>query len=230
MSSEEDLVSMLERDYVKEGYLAKRELGVGYGIADLVLVKKDLVDSSNCSTRINYNQVSTIPNVDYFKILKKIPDIHSDGAPVSTSCIVEEVRLSKAFVQYNALKYLTENKFVLEISKNRYYKVNGWLPIAREVVAVEVKLKDWRRGYRQANRYKSFAHKVFLALPSSEAKKVDIDVLKECNVGLISYFAGENKKKILYAPRAEKVLNSHMCARALEYFWPEILSEQLVSV
>ena len=50
--------------------------------------------------------------------------------------------------------------------------VHEWRDILPEIVAVEVKVSDWRRATRQAARNRVFAHRVYVALPEAVATRV----------------------------------------------------------
>jgi len=56
-----------------------------------------------------------------------------------------------------------------------------------EVIAYEVKVKDWKSGLRQARNYRSFANRVYLALPLDRAVAVKKhrEIFKRFKVGLV---------------------------------------------
>jgi hypothetical protein len=60
-------------------------------------------------------------------------------------------------------------------------------PPFREIAAFEAKVKDWKSGLRQARSYRSFAHRVSLALPlgRAESMRKEIQVFRRFNVGLV---------------------------------------------
>jgi DNA-binding transcriptional ArsR family regulator len=62
----------------------------------------------------------------------------------------------------------------------------------REIVAYEVKVKDWKSGLRQALSYKSFANRTYLALPLDRADLVKKyhEVFRRFNVGLLGVGRG----------------------------------------
>lgn len=53
-------------------------------------------------------------------------------------------------------------------------------------VAVEAKISDWKNGLVQAQRYLLFSDYSYLALPEKNIKLVDIELLKEVGIGLLS--------------------------------------------
>ena len=57
-----------------------------------------------------------------------------------------------------------------------------------EICAFEFKLKDWRRAFFQATRYRNFAHRVYVVLPTSivhRAEKMH-EAFRVQNIGLLS--------------------------------------------
>lgn len=101
----------------------------------------------------------------------------------------------------NLLAYLEVNDFIEYdgevIKKNRKYKAH-----TRNLLSVEAKLNDWKSGFYQALRYKFFSHQSYLAYPEKNIHRVDLDLLKEHNIGLIS--VGDDKIRFISKPKTEK--------------------------
>lgn len=80
---------------------------------------------------------------------------------------------------------------------NRKYKAH-----TQNLFSVEAKLKDWKSGFYQACRYKFFSHKSYLAYPEKYIHRVDLNLLKENNIGLIA--VGQDSIRFIYKPKNEK--------------------------
>lgn len=52
---------------------------------------------------------------------------------------------------------------------------SAWQSILPEIVAIEAKVSNWKRGLAQARRNLLFAHKSFVALPAKTAKRLKAD-------------------------------------------------------
>jgi hypothetical protein len=65
-------------------------------------------------------------------------------------------------------------------------KVNGFIPIAQRVIAIEAKVSDWRKGAIQAKRHRSFANRVYLALSSDYVHRAQLEILRRHGIGLLS--------------------------------------------
>ncbi len=209
--TEKYFVSLLEKELSKNGYLTKREVGVGYGIADLVLFK---LDSNNCLIRKNHKQYKSIENEDYFRIFDLLPEM-GKRKKVDIEFIINRLKISRNTLKYKYLKKLQDDNFIKIIDDQYYYKINGWMPIAKEIIAIEAKLKNWKRGILQANRYKSFANKVYLAMPSSQEHLIDKKLLEKHEIGLIILNL-ENKGLEITNLKPKKALNKYKFNLAAE--------------
>ena len=183
--NETNFVDLLQTILENEGYLTQREVGVGYGVADLVIIKKSGVNTTNCKIRNTHRQLTPLLGEEYFRTLDHLPDEEHPYNGVEFSYIAEKSSLSRSYLKQTILRDLERYGYVKCINDKYYVKVNGWLPIANEMIAIEAKMTDWRRGVLQANRYKAFANRVYLAIPSGKSHLVDIPYLRNHNIGLI---------------------------------------------
>jgi len=224
--TEKSFVDQLEKIFANEGFLTKKELGVGYGVADLVLLK---IDPKKTALRYENKQFKPLLNESYFKVFQYLPDIKEKKEPISINKLIRKTELSDSFLKYKILKKLKKDKYIIEKGNNLYYKVNGWVPLAKEIIAIEAKLKDWKRGFYQANRYKAFADKTYLAIPSNISHLVNRDMLRKHNVGLITLDVDANKKRTLIVPKKKNPLNADKRNFAVEFFWTPNLKKKLLT-
>lgn len=221
-----DFVKKLEKTYKGEKFYTKREIGVGYGIADLVLFRPHI---SNCLKRIDFKQFKPLLNEGYFKIFNLLPNLNSKSKPLAFTEIIERTGYSHSFLKYKLLKDLKKAKYIKEINNNYYAKINGWLPIGKELIAIEAKLNDWKRGFYQANRYKAFADKTYLVVPPKISDLIEISLFKKHGVGLIIFDADTGKKQIELQAKSKQTLNVTKRDFASEYFWNLELRKQLAT-
>lgn len=225
--TEKAFVKRLERIFVTEGFLTKKEVGAGYGVADLVLIRKDKLNVRHCAIRRDYGQFVRLLREEYFKILSYLPEKDSKQDSVSLDYLVEKTHLSKSFLRYNILRTLEKNKYIKKENGNFYFKINSWMPIANEIIAIEAKIRDWKRGFIQANRYKFFADKVYLAVPPEVGHLVDKKLLKRHNVGLLILDMQVGKKKIALRCKMKEPLNNYKRNLAMEFFWGRRLLKEI---
>lgn len=222
--SESAFVDQLASTMPLRGYLCQKEVKTKHGFADLVLSK---LNTQKAKLRLEHNQLSSIPAQSYFFVLKKIPDQNSSKKPISISDLLSQTGLSNNTLKYKMLPYLTQHGYLKIISGNYYYKINGWVPLADEHIAVEAKLYDWKAGIFQALRYRSFAQKSYLAVPEETAHLVDINMLQKFNIGLISHNYSTKVTNILYECSNEDPWNADMSNYVSELFWKDLIETRL---
>jgi len=213
--TEKTFVKQLESIYKKEGFLTRQEVGVGYGVADLVLVK---LIPEQCAIRLRNKQLRPLLREDYFKIFRYLPEEKSGKKPAALDHLVKRTKLSRSFLKYHILRKLEHDGYIKKVDGSFYFKINGWMPIAEEIIAIEAKLKDWKKGFIQANRYKSFANKVYLALPANRAHLVNEVLLRRHNVGLIAFDSVASEIKKAVHPRTAQPHNVFKYDFAAEFF------------
>lgn len=97
---------------------------------------------------------------------------------------IREVELQKICGEYFRQKgFLTQEEvpFLLKVADLLcFHEGSG------ECIAVEVKVRDWRKALKQALVYQMMADRVYIALSNKYLKTVDCNLLVENAVGLIS--------------------------------------------
>lgn len=72
------------------------------------------------------------------------------------------------------LEELLSRGVVVKIGE-AYRLGNRWKCVLTDLVAIEVKVSDWRRGLQQASRNRLFAERSYLAVPLRTAKRIKHD-------------------------------------------------------
>lgn len=97
-------------------------------------------------------------------------------------------------------------------------------PAYDELVAVELKLRDWRKGLRQARRNQAFAHQSWLAI--TRAHEEAVALARQLGIGLV-VVTGEDVEVILeaqplnpIAPLETRVVSEQILERLLEKLAP----------
>src|SRR5680860_153826 len=144
-------VEQLQKFYENKKRLTLTEVNFSYGIPDLVLLD---IDKNKFGLRKKRKQWGTLLNRKYFEVLSTLPDIDDNSpTPILLNDIAERSGISQSYVRSSILKDLIAGGFVKSIDKG-YVKVNGWVPIAKKVTAIEAKLSDCcrRRIFGNATR------------------------------------------------------------------------------
>lgn len=160
------------------------EFKTGNGIADLVFT----TDLSKENIYLNdYGMMSLFVNL--FQQKKKLKK-----ELLYANCF-DKIQLKKLLtrLEYDDFIYVDGNNII----KRRNYKAH-----TQNLFSVEAKLNDWKSGFYQALRYKFFSHKSYLAYPKQYIHRVDLELLKENNIGLIS--VEHNSIRIIHNPKSEK--------------------------
>lgn len=177
IQSEAEMVKLLA-SALKQKFntdVSVQEFAGGYGIADLVFAKNFLAGT---------NTVSRTPINNYYalKSYLKLPQ----KTPFNVSDIINLSGTSKN-ISERVVSYLLKENYIYKEGKN-YYKSNIQFnnPI-KKLVAIEAKLKDWKKGILQARRYKSFTDECYLAILSRYEKNIDYTYLDKFGIGLILF-------------------------------------------
>src|SRR5262249_48839278 len=64
--------------------------------------------------------------------------------------------------------------------------VYGYWAATNDTVAVELKLRNWRKALQQALVYQLCSDYVFIAVPAATAERVDLEMLREHGIGLLA--------------------------------------------
>lgn len=156
------------------------EVDLGFGVADLVITK---LSSKVKSTSTYLNHFDAI----VYKIIETEKQITFEKIKEITKANHSSIN-SSLFKLIND-SYIKQNDSLIMFRK-------AYEGIAKDSIAIEAKLKNWKRALDQAFRYKWFAEKTFVILDSayiSPAAK-NIDKFKLYNVGLAEI---DNKGKII---------------------------------
>jgi hypothetical protein len=181
------------------------ELDLGYGIADVVAVSYE----ESPSQRKNFLQ--------YFDI--SLLSLIEKEERVSLDDIVYITRSPERRIN-SALTSLMEEEFI--VYRHGYYTSHKkYAELLTDSVAIEAKLKDWKRALKQAYRYKWFADKSYVFVPSENINLplANINLFEKYNVGLASV-SETSGIEVVHAPFRERpysermrmALNEHLLA------------------
>ena len=92
-----------------------------------------------------------------------------------------------------------------------------------DCVAIEVKLRDWRRALRQASVYQLLADRAYVALWDAHIGAVDQNAFRERGVGLITVSIDGNVRHIIDATVSERRMHN-LSLRLVGTLFPEAAS------
>jgi hypothetical protein len=179
---ESRVVARVKAHFEAAGAFVAPELSLGWGRADLVAFD---LDHEKCRARMRNGQLRSLDRADHYRALRHMPELDS-GDSISVGDLSEQLQRSPSYVRRNLMPFLERARYAKRIGPGMFAKVNGFIPIARQVTAIEVKVSDWLKGAIQAKRHRSFANRIYLAMSSAYVHRVDVDLLRRHSIGLLS--------------------------------------------
>ena len=146
------------------------EFNSGNGIADLVFTTEA---PDNDKYILDYELIHIV--FKYFNRKNK---------KIEVKKLFQDTFLTKKQA-YGLIDYLLENDILETIDEENFYVKKKYSPPIKKIISIEAKLFDWKGGFYQALRYKAYSHKSYLAISKEYAHRVDKELLKEHNIGLI---------------------------------------------
>ncbi|MDB5169000.1 MAG: hypothetical protein JWO41_356 [Candidatus Saccharibacteria bacterium] len=182
-----------------------RELPSGYGIADVVFY--------NLDNRVARKRIKTGP-ISSTDILRLLTELSGYDEIINVTMFKQ--RIASVSTRTEAITYLVNNGYIQELEDGSFKRVKDYKIGFSDVVAIEAKLKDWRRGLYQAYRYKDYANKSYLALYSPYVHRAlkEIDEFRKYNVGLIE--VSDEGLEILFEPSRSEIKPNLFAATAYE--------------
>jgi hypothetical protein len=178
MRYEKEMTVPVERLLITMGFdIVEREVPAGSGIADLVGI---IVDKEELDFRIESNLFFR-KSLLHFKLLEKCNGEWLDLDEISSIIRESPEKLRKS------LNDLTPSFFCSKNDGNEilYRKRRCFAPVAKSSIAVELKLRHWKRALVQAKRYFSVSNLSYIALPESSQSTIDTSELTKEGIGLI---------------------------------------------
>ena len=170
------------------GLFVKAEFAAPWGICDLVGVS---FRSQSVKHRRRLRQTQPITSISRAAVLLQIPD-EETGESISINALAKEYSSSMTcdLVDAHARRLIADG-FVIKTASGELQKRNGWFPLHKRLVAVELKLSRIEDVLSQAQNNLLFADESYVALPKAVAvrvaeKRVRWTPFFESGVGLLS--------------------------------------------
>jgi hypothetical protein len=216
---EHEMVKPAEAWLRSRALMVKREFPLPWGICDLVGCS---FEQQNIETRLRLRQKKPIGSYFRLMLLSQIPE-EKDGPPITLS------RLTKVFsecfdseqIRFE-LHRLRTDQFIYATSSNSFYKLNGWMPIHKRFVALELKLSRFHDVLCQAINNLEFADESYAALPLPAAANLvesgSVSLFVEHGIGIIGL--DPQGYNVLRTARPSKAtIDPLLQAHCAERFW-----------
>jgi hypothetical protein len=99
------------------------------------------------------------------------------------------------------VRLLAQAGLIEEQAANRYVLGPAFAEPRAEVTAFEFKLHNWRRALYQAIRYRAFAHRVFVVVPTKTVPSLLLhaDTFRRFRVGVLSWEIEDGRGERIFA-------------------------------
>ncbi len=216
---ESQLTPVVTRWLEAQNLVLKREFSTPWGVCDLVALH---LDARRVRQRLTLGQTKPIGPPLRIELLHRIPD-ESSGTYVTLD------RLEREFANVldrqsllSELAHLRSARFLKTPKRGAVQKMNGWAPLHRRIVAVELKLSRVQEAIAQAAAHLKFATESYVALPHTVARRIAASQRREAfaasGLGLLAVYDSKCITLIrsVAQPQAhDAVLQMH----CVERFW-----------
>lgn len=189
----EELARKLKREFNTD--TAVREFHAGYGIADLAFARNFYSSK---------NQLDREPINNYYA-LKCLLSL-SQNKYFSNKDILGAIGVSQSLGRKITQLLITKN-YIKRAGRDLYVNTCSIMNPIKNLIAIEVKLKDWKQGILQARRYKSFTDECYLAILSKFEKNIDYNYLERFGIGLILFHPESGNILVKKHPSKSTLMN-----------------------
>jgi hypothetical protein len=216
---EYQMVKPAEKWLSSQGLTTKTEFPTPWGICDLVgcsLIKKKI------KQRIRLGQINPIGSQLRVMILSEIPD-EKEGESIAIGELLK--RFTPQFLNKDRvsleLDRLKKDRFVQITPNGEFQKRNGWIPLHKRIVALELKLTRIKDALHQATCNLEFASESYVGVPIQIAQHLEtkrISDFVEKGIGLVGI--SRNECKVFVKPNTAKSHHSDIAQiHCVERFW-----------
>jgi hypothetical protein len=166
---EREMLDSARNWLIQQGLLVKEEFNIPWGICDLIGVS---LSQKRIQQRLNLGQRDSIGPPQRIALLNRIPDSESGRSITATRLMREFEGIFMESELRRELDRLSEGGFVRGVRSDSYQKLNGWVPLHRRIVALELKLSRVEEACAQAQSHLRFATHSYVGFPRELALRV----------------------------------------------------------
>lgn len=218
-----------ERWLLAQGFLVRDEVPMPWGVCDLVGMR---VSKRRAQLRLRLGQRKRIYSLPRIELLARVPDVDT-GTAISLRTLGREFGWLWSPTQVEReLNDLVSQGFLIRRGRTLLQRVNGWAPLHRSLVAVELKLGRVDEAFHQAKTHLAFTPLTYVGFPSSTALRVargDWGVrFREAGVGVLAI--DRDACRALIRPRkSSPFVSKSMAMYVGEKFWTDWLRDNTSS-
>lgn len=216
---EHEMLESANRWLTGQGLLSKAEFYTPWGVCDVVGVSLSAV---RIRKRLKLGQRAPIGPLRRVTLLNQIPDFQSHKSTTERQLKAEFSGIFSEVELEGELHRLIRDRFVVRSEFGRLRRLNGWAPLHRRIVAVELKLHRVKEAVFQAASHLRFATESYVGLPEEMAlrtiQKKGARHFRNRGLGLVAVTPTHCRLLVRSRPRraqADSVLQMH----CVERFW-----------
>ena len=215
---ERDMAHIARQWMTEQELMTKAEFYTPWGVCDLVGIS---LEQSRVQQRLGLGQRLAVGPLLRVEILARVPDVE-EGASISFKRLERLYRGSLPAGELRThLDSLVNGNFLRINTRGAYQKVNGWAPLHKRIVALELKLRRVEEALGQALSHFAFAEESFVGLPARVAERVvnsnRARRFKSSGVGIISI--GPDGCAVLLPSEPRTKANPVFQMHCVERFW-----------
>jgi len=215
---ESEMTELVENWLLSQDMQVKREYPTPWGICDLVGCS---LNKNKVRKRLSLGQRRPIGSHFRVLLLSYIPDAQEK---LLTSLEILRKKfgsfLDEPYIQ-EELQRLKRDKFIQEVRPGWFHKLNGWYPLHKRIVAVELKLTRISEVVSQAQSNLEFADESYVGLPCDKARHLfesrGSKRLVENGIGIIG--VRKTGVRVFLRSRIKRDYNSILKMHCAERFW-----------
>ena len=166
---ETEMVSPATKWLESLGLMVKAEFGAPWGLCDLVGVS---MQGKRVAKRLRLRQTKPVASPTRAAILLRIPDVEAPKCITLGKLVRDCAPAIPEDVVLRETRRLIADRYVVQSSRQRLQKLNGWMPLQKKLVALELKLSRVEEAMMQAVSNLGFADESYVGLPGQLARRV----------------------------------------------------------
>lgn len=210
------------------GLITAPECQLPWGVCDFVAVS---LYKRKVEQRLKMGQRSAIGNPVKVHLIDLIPDQEQGYSITARRLYKEMCEFCDSNDVDSMLSALKRSNFVVEPRKNHFQKLNGWMPLHKTIIAVEMKLNRVPDVLSQAYSNLRIADKSYIALPKPVAHRVverDEDRIRHYGIGVIGV-SSDKCRVLLSAQKKSAHTDREMQNWLVERFWVRYQRQESIS-
>jgi len=217
---ENQMVAPAEQWLRSQGLAIKKEFPTPWGICDLVGC---LLNRNKVRKRLALRQTRPIRSPLRVHLLSLIPD-ETDQRTVGIDELYGDFGgyLDRERIEIE-LDRLLRDHFIEQPSPGAYFKRNGWMPLHKRLVAIELKLARIDDALHQAINNLGFADESYVGLPPDRAERLAESKRRSefdhRGIGILAI--GADRCSLVLRPQKQAPATERVTqAYSVERFWP----------